>query len=225
VKSAELVTQYQKDIGYFTNYVFEFDVLDMRHEHELFSWEWISARRDPNITNEMALELAPKSWREWVLDGHISRDRILRRVHQRLNVSKLDQLPARSSREAKCLAEIFNFYTGKKHHFELLASKVVAHIIRQTGGTYHEGWITQGSGDGGIDFVGRIDLGTGFAKVEVITLGQAKCESYSKPTNGVHLARTVSRLKRGWIGAYVTTSFFQCNRKWRLVKINILFLL
>ena len=42
----------------------------------------------------------------------------------------------------------------------------------------------------------------------MIVLGQAKCESYSTPTNGVHLARTVARLKRGWIGAFVTTSFF-----------------
>jgi hypothetical protein len=125
-----------------------------------------------------------------------------------LNVSKFDQLPVKSSREEKCLAEIYDFYDGRKHHFELLASKVVANIIRQSGGSYHEGWITQGSGDGGIDFVGRIDLGTGFAKVEVVVLGQAKCESYSTPTNGVHLARTVARLKRGWIGAYVTTSFF-----------------
>ena len=56
--------------------------------------------------------------------------------------------------------------------------------------------------------MGRIDLGSGFSKVEVIVLGQAKCEAYSTPTNGVHLARTVARLKRGWIGAYVTTSFF-----------------
>jgi hypothetical protein len=208
VKSAELVTQYQKDIGYFTNYVFEFDVLDMRQEHELFSWDWISARRDPKISNENALGLAPKSWQEWVKDGQISRDRILRRVHRRFNVSKFDQLPAKSSREEKCLAEIYDFYEGRKHHFELLASKVVASIIRQAGGIYLEGWITQGSGDGGIDFVGRIDLGSGFAKVGVVVLGQAKCESYSTPTNGVHLARTVARLKRGWIGAYVTTSFF-----------------
>lgn len=51
-------------------------------------------------------------------------------------------------------------------------------------------------------------MGTGFSKVEVVVLGQAKCEAYSKPTNGVDLARTVARLKRGWIGAYVTTSYF-----------------
>ena len=59
-----------------------------------------------------------------------------------------------------------------------------------------------------MDFVGRLDLGSGFSKVKVILLGQAKCENPNKPTSGVHISRTVARLKRGWIGAYVTTSFF-----------------
>jgi len=208
LSSAELVTQYQKDIGYFTNYVFEFDVLDMRNDFEIFSWDWISARRDPKLTNEETINLAPKSWQSWVSKGEILRDKLIRRVHKITAVDKQDQLPTRGSREDKCLGEIYKFYDGKKHHFELLASKVVANLIRQTGGAYKEGWITQGSGDGGIDFVGRIDLGLGFSKVGVIVLGQAKCEAYSKPTNGIHLARTVARLKRGWIGAYVTTSFF-----------------
>ena len=39
-------------------------------------------------------------------------------------------------------------------------------------------------------------------------MGQAKCEKPTSPTNGVHLARTVARLRRGWIGVYVTTSYF-----------------
>lgn len=208
LRSAELVTQFQKDIGYFTNYVFEFDVLDMRKNFEIFSWDWISARRNPNLTDKETFNLAPKSWQSWVSDGEISRDKLIRRIHKITAVGKKDQLPTAGSREDKCLVEIYNFYDGRKHHFELLASKVVANLIRQNGGVYKEGWITQGSSDGGIDFVGRIDLGLGFSKVEVIVLGQAKCEAYSTPTNGIHLARTVARLKRGWIGAYVTTSFF-----------------
>ena len=208
LRSAELVTQYQKDIGYFTNYVFEFDVLDMRKDFELFSWDWISARRNPELSDEATLGLAPQSWQTWVKEGEISRDKLVRRVHKITAISKHDQLPAVGTREERCLDTVYKFYDGRKHHFELLASKVVANMIRQTGGNYKEGWITQGSGDGGIDFVGRIDLGLGFSKVEVVVLGQAKCEAYSTPTNGVHLARTVARLKRGWIGAYVTTSFF-----------------
>jgi len=41
-----------------------------------------------------------------------------------------------------------------------------------------------------------------------VVLGQAKCEKLDSPTGGNHIARTVARLKRGWIGVYVTTSYF-----------------
>lgn len=208
LRSAELVTQHQRNIGYFTNFVYEFDILDLKNEYQYFSWDWISARRDPSVTDEIALKLAPKAWQDWVLQGNTIRERVSRRVLKRLTVPKTEQLPVKGSREERCLEAIFKHYDRKKHHFELLASKVVASILKNSGARYHEGWITQGSGDGGIDFVGRIDLGNGFAKVEVVVLGQAKCENYKTPTNGVHLARTVARLKRGWIGAYVTTSFF-----------------
>ena len=43
---------------------------------------------------------------------------------------------------------------------------------------------------------------------KAILIGQAKCESPTNATNGVSIARTVSRLKRGWMGIYVTTSYF-----------------
>jgi hypothetical protein len=208
LRSAELVTQHQKNIGYFTNFVYEFDILDLKNEYQYFSWDWISARRDPSVSDEISLKLAPKAWQDWVLQGNGIRERVTRRVLKRTTVPKAEQLPLEGSREDRCLEDIFNHYAAKKHHFELLASKVVASILNNSGARYHEGWITQGSGDGGIDFVGRIDLGSGLAKVEVVVLGQAKCENYKTPTNGVHLARTVARLKRGWIGAYVTTSFF-----------------
>jgi hypothetical protein len=64
------------------------------------------------------------------------------------------------------------------------------------------------SSDGGADFIGRLDIGSRFGKTKLVVLGQAKCESLKTPTGGNHIARTVARLKRGWIGAYVTTSYF-----------------
>jgi hypothetical protein len=131
-----------------------------------------------------------------------------RQVIKHQSVPKSEQLPDGKSREFKCLMEIYNHYSHHKHGFEILASKVVANHLSRTSSAYLEGWITRGSGDGGVDFVGRLDLGSGFSKVKVIVLGQAKCENPSKPTSGVHISRTVARLKRGWIGAYVTTSFF-----------------
>ena len=125
-----------------------------------------------------------------------------------MTVPKVDQLPVKGSREERCLGEIYDHYLHHRHGFELLASKVVSGHISRNGGKFIEGWVTRGTGDGGVDFVGRLDIGSGFSKVKIIVLGQAKCENPDRPTNGVHISRTVSRLKRGWIGAYVTTSFF-----------------
>ena len=46
------------------------------------------------------------------------------------------------------------------------------------------------------------------AKAKLVLLGQAKCEQPHRSTGGTHIARTVARLKRGWIGAYITTGTF-----------------
>jgi hypothetical protein len=54
--------------------------------------------------------------------------------------------------------------------------------------------------------------------MDVVVLGQAKCEAPDKPTNGVALARTVARLKRGWIGAYVTTSYFSRQSQLEVIE-------
>jgi len=53
-----------------------------------------------------------------------------------------------------------------------------------------------------------MDVGSDLAMAKIIVLGQAKCEKLDSPTGGNHIARTVARLRRGWVGAYVTTSFF-----------------
>jgi hypothetical protein len=53
-----------------------------------------------------------------------------------------------------------------------------------------------------------LDIGSGFSRTKLVVLGQAKCEKLNTATGGNHIARTVARLKRGWVGVYVTTSFF-----------------
>jgi len=173
IERAELVTQFNPGLGYFTNYVFTFAVLSLSDEDEEFSWDWINSRRSSEVGSQESLSLAPVSWQKWIKHGHT------------------------------------NFYSkAGKHRFELLASRVVMSHVNSYAGGYSEGWVTRGSGDGGVDFVGKVRLGQGLAAVDVVVLGQAKCESPDTPTSGVALARTVARLKRGWIGAYVTTSFF-----------------
>lgn len=208
IQSVQVITQYQEKIGYFSNYQYEFAVLSLRDENEEFDWEWVTARRNGGEMSQYN-SFAPTSWRKWVRDGQMALESNRRSVSKMLVVSKEDQIPVPNSRESKCLKEIYDFYTiGKKHQFELLASRVVQGIVSRSGANFHEGWITKASGDGGVDFVGRIDLGQGFSTVKVLVLGQAKCESPRTPTNGRDIARTVARLRRGWIGAYVTTSYF-----------------
>ncbi len=209
VEKAELVTQFNPAIGYFTNFVFQFAVLSLSVEDEELDWAWIRARRDTTLTPKERDQLAPESWKKFVKHGLLKVESFRRRASLSKVESTTAQMPSPGSKEEKTLKEIYGFYSAKgRHRFELLASRVVMSVINSNGGTYKEGWVTKGSGDGGVDFVGKVSLGTGFGGVDVVVLGQAKCEALDKPTNGVALARTVARLKRGWIGAYVTTSYF-----------------
>ena len=121
-------------------------------------------------------------------------------------------MPSKGSIEYDILHSTYKYYDGKKHKFEALAAHITSRILATNGGgIYRPGWLTQASGDFGIDFVGRLDIGSDFATVKLVVLGQAKCEDPEVPTNGNHIARTVARLRRGWIGVYVTTSWFSDN--------------
>jgi hypothetical protein len=208
INSATLVTQFQKKIGYFTNYVYEFVILDLSKENEELDWRWISDRSNPTLPTNQTLQFAPYIWREWEKNGHVNIEKYRKNVSKTRITRQSEQKSEINSREETCLKAIYLYYTNKKHNFELLASRVVQGIISRNGGRYKEGWITKKSGDGGVDFIGRVDLGSGFSTIKIVVLGQAKCESPDKSTSGKDLARTVARLKRGWIGAYVTTGTF-----------------
>lgn len=208
ISSASLITQFQKKIGYFTNYVYDFVILDLCKENEELDWRWISDRSNPTLPINQTLQFAPHIWKEWQKFGHVNIEKYRRNVSRTYIIKQAEQKPEKNSREELCLKAIYLYYSNKKHNFELLASRVVQEIINRNGGRYKEGWITKKSGDGGVDFIGRVDLGTGFSKIKIILLGQAKCESPDKSTSGKDIARTVARLKRGWIGAYVTTGTF-----------------
>jgi len=208
LRTCSLITQFQEEIGYFTNFVFEFDILDLSREEGVFNWNWIAQRRDKGRSIINTLDLAPQAWKEWQRHGEKVRHKVKRKVIKSGIMNKKLQIPEKESFEGKLLGEIYRYYKGKEHHFELLASKIVASLIRRDGLQYDEGWITKRSGDGGVDFVGKLSVGSDIAKTDIVLLGQAKCEDPEKPTSGIHLARTVARLQRGWIGAFVTTSYF-----------------
>lgn len=163
-------------------------------------------------TQQLAYALAPKEWKEWIQTGNL--ERVRRRVYGRSTTKRKEQLPAPGSVDDRVLHQIYDYYHAKdkiKAHsgdfeFEGLAKEVTRLII---GDACHDGWVTKSSGDGGYDFVLRVDIGTkGISQVRQVVLGQAKCYKLTHGINGEAIDRVVARLKRGWIAAFVTTSFF-----------------
>lgn len=227
IERAELVTQLDPINGTpFTNYRFECAILSLTNEHEVFDWEWINARRDPSLSLAEVLGRAPAAWKRWVTLGDSVLEQVRRRVLHAPVKKPREQAPQTASQE-ELLQAIYLHYEKNKHAFESLAETVVTQVMREAGLKYVRGWVTRKSSDGGVDFVGRIDLGSGFGAVKVVVLGQAKCESPNKPTSGKDLARTVARLRRGWLGVYVTTGLFSTKAQeeiiedeWPLMLIN-----
>jgi hypothetical protein len=76
--------------------------------------------------------------------------------------SEEEQLPDPGSASAKTLKGIYAYYQGRNARFEALAAKVAERIVRTSGSDYLFGGLTRASGDEGIDFVGRLDIGSGF---------------------------------------------------------------
>ncbi|WP_119719196.1 restriction endonuclease [Cognatilysobacter tabacisoli] len=209
ITGARRVTQYaEKNGGFFTNYLFDLAVLSLTEEDESVAMMWIRDRRDKSIASIHANAMAPKSWLDWVKYGSSEIERLRRRVARYHILSKKAQVAPVDSDKRKVLEKIYSFYDARKHRFEALASLACESMVKETGTAYHRGWLTRGTGDGGLDFVGRIDIGDGLSRTKLVVLGQAKCERIDSATGGVHIARTVARLRRGWVGAYVTTSFF-----------------
>jgi len=209
INGVELITQYDRKLDRtFSNFAFNFHVFSLKDEHEEFDWRWINDRRNNRLSNEETLRYAPASWKEWIKNGNKVLEKNRRRVSKLLTFSSSEQKPQSGSKEERVLKQVYQYYSGRKSRFEALASIITAKIIRDEGSNYFEGWITPSTSDGGADFYGRIEVGSGFGKAKLILLGQAKCEGLNTPTGGNHVARTVARLRRGWVGVYVTTSFF-----------------
>jgi hypothetical protein len=213
VERAELITQVDPVSGAtFPNYRFDLLVLDLSAEGDTLDWAWIDARRRPGGDIKETLMLAPASWRRWVADGPAALDKVRRRVIGMRIVPKADQLPVPGTPDADALDRIYRHYKKAsgglgEHGFEAVAERVAQAVLERSG-RYRLGWITRKSGDFGIDFVGRLDVGEGFATAKLVVLGQAKCEQPNEPTSAQDVARTVARLRRGWLGVYVTTSHF-----------------
>lgn len=209
IQSVDLVTQWDnKNSRSFTNYAFDFTVFNLEQEHECFNWEWINSRRNSELALAETNTLAPASWREWIKRGANYLSRARRKVSRLRVESTIDQRPQPGSQAEKALRQIYDYYSDRKHKFEALAEVVAERVIGANNGNYQKGWITPQGNDGGADFIGSVKLGSEFSSSKILVLGQAKCVALNNPTHGNHIARTVARLKRGWIGVFVTTSYF-----------------
>ena len=105
--------------------------------------------------------------------------------------------------------------------FEAMASFITVLYFKTQ--KYYRGWITAGSGDRGVDFVGRLDVGDDdFSKTSIIVLGQSK--RYKNSISGEKLTRVASRMTRGYIGVVVTLNTFtsQAQKEIRDDKLPII---
>jgi hypothetical protein len=215
IERAELVAQVDRRGRPFVNYAFDCLLVDLSAEGLGMAWEWIAARRDPSKSLEESLLLAPAAWRRWVDTGAAVRDRIRQQLSRASTLSPTDQRPDAGTPADEALRNVIAHYKRLgayqgvgEHRFEGLASEITGSVLRESG-QYRPGWITKRAGDGGIDFVSRLDLGSGSGALKLVVLGQAKCIAGAAPvTSGLDLARTVARLDRGWVGSFVTTGYF-----------------
>jgi hypothetical protein len=225
VLEAHRLTQLHKGRS-FSNYAFDCVLLRGDEDSsgtEYFSIDWLDDRRDADIVDSRADDRSPLSWRRWTLGGATSLEAHgVRRSLVPQNVLPYEeQVPLRDTSLGGALAEVYEHYEGNyKHGFQALASLAVQLVLDTPGMTHYPGWVTPPGPDGGVDFVQRVDLGQGFASTGLVVLGQAKCRKPWPKGSGVtaeDLARVVARLRRGWIGAYVTTSYYTDSAQKELI--------
>jgi len=206
--SPKLVQQYEKKSNkVFSNYQFEVTLFKL-DDGEKFDWNWIDDRRDKNISIQKSLEKAPKSWIEWVKNGSKVVEKNRLRIKSYKTVNKHEQLNM-PDRNRKLIDELLNKHypdpTRDGLRFEALASFITELYFSDS--KYYRGWITVGSGDRGVDFVGRLDIGDDdFSKTSLIVLGQSK--RYKSQISGEKLTRVASRMTRGYIGVVITLDTF-----------------
>tara|TARA_B100000315_G_scaffold110414_1_gene101251 strand:- start:110 stop:1390 length:1281 start_codon:yes stop_codon:yes gene_type:complete len=227
VSKVERIIEFdRRSNSYYPNYVFDFMILDMSNENDTFDWDWISDRRNSEIQLKQTLKSAPSSWKKWIQGGAQLSLGLQRKIYKPLIVPATQQRKIDKSKKA-LLEKIYHYYDNNKHSFEFLAAYITERIIALDGSNYRLGWITSKASDGGIDFVGKIAIGKNISSVDIVVLGQAKCIKPKSSVSPIYLARTVSRLKRGWIGSFVTTGVFSdqaqkevYNDKYPLMLIN-----
>lgn len=203
-----LVQQYEKGTDkVFSNYQFKVALLTLG-DSGMFDWGWIDDRRDPKIDESNCNTKAPKAWLDWIKYGNSSLENVRLNIKSYKVLSDSEQRDY-SEKNQRVINDLLNVYypnaTVDGVRFEALASFITTLFFDRY--NYHRGWITVGTGDRGVDFVGRLDIGDDdFSKTSLIVLGQSK--RYKKPISGERLTRVASRMTRGYIGVVVTLDTF-----------------
>lgn len=208
-KNPILVQQFEKGSDRtFSNFQFEVTLLSLFPE-ETFDWGWIDDRRDANISLEDTLARAPAMWKEWIKygDSALAKARLKIKSYRIISEAEQREMPTQN---LKILDELLNkFYPDPIRdgiRFEAMASFISTLFFENY--NYYRGWITEGTGDRGVDFVGRLDIGQDeFSKTSLIVLGQSK--RYKNPISGERLTRVAARMNRGYIGIVITLDTFR----------------
>lgn len=208
ITSAKLVQQFEKETSnVFSNYQFVVELFKL-NDGEYFDWTWIDDRRDESIDIRSANLKAPSSWREWIRNGSSVLDKVRLEIRQYHILSSKEQMdmPLRNRQLLDDLLKIHYpdpIRDGVK--FEAMASFITNCFFRDS--NYYRGWITRGTADRGVDFVGRLKIGdSGMSQTSLIVLGQSK--RYKSQISGEKVTRIASRMTRGYIGVVVTLDTF-----------------
>ena len=203
-----LIYQYEKGTDFvFANYQYEITLFSMSAEGSL-DWRWIDDRRNKELSDEDCLRYAPEAWRNWINIGGESVKKNQLKIKAYKTISEEQQRDLQPQNK-KIINDLLNIHypdpTKDGIRFEALASFITTLYFDDK--NYYRGWITIGSGDRGVDFVGRLDIGhDSFSNTSIIVLGQSK--RYKNSISGERLTRVASRMTRGYIGVVVTLDVF-----------------
>lgn len=207
-ESPNLIYQYERgNDSVFANYQYEVTLFSLSSSG-IFDWRWIDDRRNNSLSDEDCLKFAPESWKNWIENGPESVKKNQLRIKAYKTISEDEQRDLQPQNK-KIINDLLNIHypdpTKDGIRFEAMASFITTLYFGDK--NYYRGWITVGSGDRGVDFVGRLDIGhDSFSNTSIIVLGQSK--RYKNSISGERLTRVASRMTRGYIGVVVTLDAF-----------------
>lgn len=175
----------------FQNYKAVFTILNM----EKISREWIT-----DLQNKLRFTSnAPKTWIDWVENGHYNSLRAERSVEYR---TWEEQLPA-STEDLAIIQDIYKHFKDDPYAFE----KCAVEIVKLMDPNVFECDLTRPYRDGGRDAVGKYRIGLNSNSISVDFALEAKRYQLEYGVGVKDTCRLISRLRHRQFGILMTTSF------------------